>query len=325
MFDRWKNYEVNSIYTDFRDDVIAAGVVENGFDIDRILILRGDSASRQTDKEIESIEYNPNYKGKGNDSGTLIIRTNRYGIYDNLPEGVFYPANGLNKNSKEAIIKSIRRQNKEEFLIRRFFSLFEVEVERNRIQIRQSELRYDRPCIHRNFVDTMLPFWPAIKIMDIKTAILFVGTVPYLSEIRNSYTRIARALSTIMGYRISIKTTTRESKQRIKHPRLGLMRLGMNAVLKSNAVETVAIVELQPDRESLRELLPGMSKYIIAETLLDIFMPQRIAWELRIVPTAEDHTARPGNKNHPCILGVNARLSPSRTSTMREDQKLLIQ
>ena len=318
MFDKWGKYEVNSIYTDFRSDVIAAGIVENGFDIDKVLILRSDAKSHRTDKEIESIEFKPDYEG--DNDNVLVIKTNRYGIYDNLPEGIFHSADGLSQNSKEAIVESIRRQNEQEFFIRRFFSLFEAEVERSRTDIRLVELRYDRPGKHRNFVNSMLPFWPAIRIMDTQTAVLFTRTVPYLSDIRNSYTKTARAIATIMGYDVKIETEMREVKQAVKYPRLSVMRLGVNSILKGKYHEMVAVVKFQPNRESLHRMLPGMDKRVVAEALLEIFMPQNVNCEIRITSKPEDCTSRFGDNNEPCILGVNFRLGTRNSKRINEQE-----
>lgn len=310
MLDKWGKYEVNGLYTDFRSDVIAAGVVENGFDIDKVLILRGDARSHRAGKEVESVELKPDHERDA--ENVLIIKTNRYGIYDNLPEGIFHCVDGLNRNSKEAIIENIRKQNEQEFFIRRFFSLFEAEVERSRTDIRLVELRYDRTGKHRNFVDTMLPFWPAIRIMDTQTAVLFTRTVPYISDIRNSYRQIAQAIGTIMGFEVRIKMKTKECENVIKYPRLNAMRLGKNFILKGKYLETIAVVEIEPDRESLCRMIPGGDKRTIAEMLLEIFMPQNVHREIRITPREEDYTSRIGDKSLPFILGVNARLKSNK-------------
>lgn len=306
MFDKKDLEHINNLTTNFRSDVIAAAVVDNGLDADKVVILRRQGEARMTDKEIINIEYKQDYENHSQD--VLQIRTNRQGIYDHLPEGVFHDCHGLKDNSPELIIHTIRHQHKQEFFIRRFFSLFEAETERARIDIQLTEFRYDRPDKHRTFVDTMSPLWPVIRQMDSRTAMLFISMVPYIDEIRTSYPLIAQALSVITGHRVRIEKQSAMRASGLTFPRLGSIRLGVNAILKGDVRHTCAKVMATPCRENLKELLPGRKHYTILVALLRIFMPCPTDYELHIVPAAEDYTARPVDKNCPCILGVNARL-----------------
>ncbi|MCC8035014.1 MAG: hypothetical protein LIO77_03655 [Rikenellaceae bacterium] len=298
--------EVNTIHSDFRSDVIAACIAESGAAIDNISILRGGTHDRQTDKEITSLERHRDYE-----AGTenILIKTNRRGIYDNLPEGLFYTPERMRNSNKETILDNIRTHNKEEFFIRRFFSLFESEMDRSRVRIRVQELKYDLPEKYRDLVDTMSGFWPIVKEMDTVSAVLFLKSVPYLSEIRNSFNEISRTLTTILGYNVNISVESRDFHPEIKFPRLGAMKLGIDSVLKGKTPQRQAVVRVQPSVSSLGDLLPGRPKRRMLEILLDIFLPDGILTQINITPEPEDYTARLGNRLHPCILGVNARLA----------------
>lgn len=307
LFDKRDMDNVNRIYTDFRSDVVAAGLVEHGFDIDKILILRRQGDPQDKGKEIKSIEYKKDYEREG--ENVLTIKTSRRGIYDSLPEGLFHSTAAGKTKSKESIIAGMRRQQEEEFFVRRFFSLFETEAERTRIDIQLIELYYDRPGEHRTFVDTMLPFWPIIKLMEPQTAILFMRMVPYIPEIRNSFGNIAEALSIITGHSVNIELEYRPKKTEIELPRLGHMRLGINSILKGSVYETIpdAVVFIEPQKDKIDELLPGNRKRQIVENILKIFMPANISFEIIIKPEAEKYSCRLGDRKNPCYLGVNAK------------------
>lgn len=296
---------VNKLESNFRSDVVAAGMVDVGIDADKIVILRRQGNARQTDKEIHSIEYKRDFEGNKRDA--WIIKTNRQGIYDNLPEGLFHDFTGLNDNSKESIIHSFRLQSIQERWIRRFFSLYEVELDRTRIDIQLEEYRYDRPDKNRAFVDTLSPFWPVIKEMDARTAKLFIHTIPLISEIRGSYSKISEALSFITGYSVRIESCIFHMPQ-THSVRLGDMRLGSNSVLKGTSDVTFLKVIVTPDKDSIIDLVEGKTKYNILKVLLDIFMPVNMDNQLVIAPQKQDCTSKLGDKTNPCILGINGKL-----------------
>ena len=297
---------INTLHSNFRSDVIAAVLADNGFDEDNILLLRNEGTAAETDKEILSVDLKRDYEGNSNDM--LVIKTNRSGIYDNLPETLFHLGIGLKNYNKENVIETIRKQHKEEVLIRKFFSLYEAEIDRTRINISRTELEYDRPGKHRSLVEVFGRFWPVIKQMDSQTAILFTQTIPYITEIRNSYNKIAQAVSMITGYDISIKVCKRKIKIQTKPPRLGVMKLGINSVLKGETWEKSAMVEINLPQNRITDMLPQMPKRRIIEVLLETFIPADISYEIALCPEARAYTNKLGDKNKPCVLGVNARL-----------------
>ncbi len=301
MFDKKDTERINGLYTDFLSDVIAAAVVDNGFDADRVIVKRRSGSERQTDKEVDSVEYKPDYEGNGDD--ILLIKTNRRGIYDNLPEGLFHTPSSLRDRSKENIINTFRRQNRDEFFVRRFFSLYEAEVERSRLDIRLTELRYDRPAKHRAWVDTLARLWPVISRMDSLTAVLFVRTIPHIAEIRNSYAKTSEALTMILGYPVRIERENKPVWSDMKFPRLGAMCLGVNSVLKGARVHAFSRVIIQAPEKAIDGLVPSGDTRGVVETLLDIYMPDVVNLGVEIRPESAARTSRMGGR-----LGVNMKL-----------------
>ncbi len=309
---------INTVGTDFRSDVIVAGMVDGGVDADRVVVLRRQSEARLTDKEIIDIEYKRDYEGNGRDM--LLVRTNRNGIYDNLPEGLFHDTSGLKGTSKEVVIDSIKRQNKQEFYIRRFFSLYEAEVERTRMEMQLTELRYDRTGRHRTFVDALARLWPVIAQMELRTAMLFTRVIPYIPEIRNSYRETARAIALITGYRVQISEEIGQKTPPVKFPRLGTARLGVNSVLKGKFRYACATVTVTPPQKELRELLPGCPGRRVLEGLLELFLPNSTDYRIVLVPEQAGFTGRIGGRRTPCLLGINSKLTKRTTTDESKEQ-----
>ncbi|NDV64662.1 hypothetical protein [Bacteroides sp. 224] len=299
---------INSLYSDFRSHIIVAGLVDNGFDEDDILLMRNDGAARETDKEIVSVRLKDSDDDGEKKKKILVLKTNRPGIYDNLPETLFHSGIGLKNYNKENVLDTVKRQQEEERLIRKFFSLYEAEIDRAKVEIGRTELEYDRTGKHRSFVEAFSRFWTVIKDMDSQTATLFTLTIPHISEIRNRYDKTAQAISMIMGYDVSIQCGIRKIHIGTKSPKLGIMKLGVNSVLRKDIKEKYAEVKINVPEKSVRDLLPQTSGRKIVEILLETFIPANVSCEISLCPTKEAFTSRIGNKNNPCILGVNAKL-----------------
>jgi hypothetical protein len=306
MFDRKQIREINAIDTNFRSDVIVAGIVDGGFDANQVVILRRENKVRETDKEVIDINYFQDYEGDGID--VLLVKANRQGIYDILPEGLFHNPASLREAEQEDIIESFRLQREKELNIRRFFSLYEAEIERTRVDVQLVEYRYDRPDKHRVFVDTMATLWPVIRKMDSLTAMLFLRTVPYIAEVRCSYTQAAQALSTITGYEVGIEEKIAMRVPKAKYTRMNAMQLGVNSVLKGRIPVRHAEVTVIPSADNVAEVLPGKRQYEVLTALLDTFLPNDIDYKVVIKAKDEDCTNRMGDKERPMILGVNAKL-----------------
>ncbi|GEM_PF-6976434 len=318
MIDREDLEYINTLGSDLRSDVVVAGMVDNGIDPERIVVLRRQSGARKTDKEIVEVEMRQDYEGNGKD--VLLLRTNRRGIYDNLPEGLFHDTAGQKNNSRERVLENLREQQKKEFYIRRFFSLYETEVERTRVDLQLTELYYDRPGRHRTFADTLAQLWPVIRQMDLCTAMLFVRTIPHVSDIRNRQAEVAAALSRITGYGIHIRWADSRDIPQVKYPRLGAMRLGVNTLLKGVFQDRYLRVSVTPQRQHLKELLPGGERRRILEELLRLFLPHSADFRVVIVPRKEDRTCRPSNPKLPCMLGVNSTLQLKTTTDESKEQ-----
>jgi hypothetical protein len=77
----------NSPTTDFKAEIIAASLIEQGYDPSRILLIREGSFKRGFSKDIEEVSLHFSAQDL---SDYLHIKTNRESIYDILPEGIFH-------------------------------------------------------------------------------------------------------------------------------------------------------------------------------------------------------------------------------------------
>jgi len=225
------NLKANSLDTDFKAETIAAGLIEEGFDGEKIQIVRQGAARRGFAKDIDDIDL---YFSEFDLKDFLQIKTNRESIYDALPEGIFHQSSHKKFNrDKESIIDEIKQQRMEEFHARKFFQVFEIESDYARVLAHLFETKYDRKISNSNFANVFIPYWSVIKLLKPEQRVLFLNIIPFLHQIRNNNDEIEKALSVLLEVPIKIervKLPVKEAENSFESI-LGECRLGVDFVL----------------------------------------------------------------------------------------------
>ena len=123
---------VNTLDTDFLAEVIIAALIEQGVEYSDIQIVRTGESRACIDKDIESAELL--YKPDNEMSDYLRVYVNRQGVYDILPEGLFFDGRQLPVDDIETMVQRIRENRSKEKNIRKFFSLYENEIDQTKVQ-----------------------------------------------------------------------------------------------------------------------------------------------------------------------------------------------
>lgn len=221
----------NTLETDFKAEVVAANLVEKGYDWAKIMLNRVGAAKRLYAKDIEDVQLQ---FSEHDMADYLLIKTNREGIYDILPEGLFHQnIRKRNVKDKEDILDEIKIHREEEFFARKFFQLFEIELDRVLVDIILFETKYDRRISHPNYIKIFFRYWPILKLLEREQAILFLHTIPIIHKIRNNFSDIEESLSLILDIPVRIeqvKLSQREADSRFES-QLNVHRLGVDFVL----------------------------------------------------------------------------------------------
>jgi hypothetical protein len=220
----------NTPESDFKAEVIAAGLIERGYDPSKILLVREGAGRRGFAKDIEEIglqfsEYDL--------SDYLHIKTNREGIYDILPEGIFHRSVNRKLNpDREDMIDEVRIHNAEEFFARKFFRLFETELDGVLTEMALFETEFDRRATHPNHVNVFLAYWPVLRLLEREQAIIFLHVVPIIHRVRDSYRDVEESLSLILDVPVHIEPVILEKKDAdsVLESRLGKSRLGVDFI-----------------------------------------------------------------------------------------------
>ena len=163
----------NTMDTDFKAELYGALLSEAGFDTAQIMMVRDGNNLSNVSKDIRSVKHR-NHAGMA-EGAYIELKTNRRGIYDSLPEGLFHEALFPGKvKDLGLILEEMQQHRNEEFFIRRFFSLLESEVDREGIQAQLLELRYDKKNKYSDYAKLFAACWPVIHILSGQGALLFI-------------------------------------------------------------------------------------------------------------------------------------------------------
>ena len=221
----------NLLDTDFRAEALAASWIEDGYDGEKIHIIRLGGAKRGFSKDIEEIDIHfSEYDLKD----YLQIKTNRESIYDSLPEGIFHQSTQKRFNrDKEDIIDEIKQHRLEEFYARKFFQAFEVESDYALVLAYLFEAQYDKKIRNSSYTDVFIPYWSILKLLNPEQRVLFMHTIPFLDQIRNNNDEIEKTISVLLEVPVKIESIKLPAKNADSffESIVGESRLGVSLVL----------------------------------------------------------------------------------------------
>jgi hypothetical protein len=299
----------NTRDSDFRAEVVAAGLVERGYDPSKIVLTREGAGKRGYAKDIEGIELR---YSEHDLSDYLYIRTNRDGIYDILPEGLFHQTvnRKINKD-KEDIIDEFRIHREEEFFARKFFQLFEIELDGVLTDIALLETKFDRRTSHPDYTRIFLACWPVISLLERRQAILFLHTLPNLHRIRNNYTGTEESLSLILDVPVHLENIILAQKETGNsfESELGKSRLGIDLIPGKTFNDGLYDISLRIGPMSalkMKTFLPGEIADRILDCLRLLFLPANVFIVKEYILVPEDSVFVLSEGETVTWLGINS-------------------
>ena len=298
----------NSLYTNYKGEVFACEMIENGVDKEKIRIFRKGKSQRGVHKEMDKITLEDEENQE-----VYNIRIYKRDLYDSLPEGIFHKAgsNGK-KQQKSDIIKSIEKGRREEEEARFFFKPFEFFLDRLLILGQLFERRIEKPNIQPEFVQLFYFHWNFLKGIPLDKALFLLNFLSQSHQITESK-QIAAILSHFWECKVSVEQTV--EIREISNPhgwKMGENSLGKSTFLGNTFQDIVPIIhivmrdipfkyrDIFQEKSSLRGQL---------QILLDILIPADASIELSFYGIAEEalFSLSEGEKPNP-ILGFSTIL-----------------
>ena len=306
----------NSSGTDYKAEVIAAGLLEKGVPAEQICILRRGDSERSFSKDIsairiESFPPKPEY---------LAIYTNRQGFYDNLPERLFHSSSGAPfRKKKEEILAEMESHRSEEKKVREFFRPFEVAINSALVDIQLTERRIDKKQTNRDFIDMFSAYWPVLKLLPLERAILYMEVITTLAD----FTPTLKFTSELMGLlldvpvEIRMKTSSVTKISRKNFLPLGKMKLGIDMILGKTFDDGNGNLEVRlgpmPD-ERIRYYSKSREGREILNHLQNMLLPADRISQVKFIPVPEEvRWIISNDRKKASLLGVNTFLGNKKT------------
>jgi hypothetical protein len=300
---------VNKWDTDYKAEVVAASLIERGFDPERIAIIRDGIFRRSISTEVEKVYL----KYSSYDLVDFLhINANKEGLYDMLPQGIFHqPINRYATKDKDDIVDEIKIHRMEEFHARKFFHLFELISDRTLTDAYLFETRYDRKTTNSEFTDLFTQYWPILKLLTLKQSVFFMHIIPLLHRIRLHYKNMQRALAHVLDVPVKITKIKLPAKVADEHfeSSLGDSEVGVDFVLGKqfdDANYDLKITIGPISAETMKSFIRTAKSYEILEKLCEIFLPAHAFIVKDFIIDPKDAEFILSNDAHTTFLGINS-------------------
>lgn len=296
--------------TDYRAEVIAALLIEEGLNLEELDIVRTGTSRRGFSKEVESIyrEYSAYDL-----TDYLCIEANKEGLYDMLPQGVFHQPLRRNtvKKYKEDILEEIRMHRGEEFFARKFFHVFELLTDRVLTEACLFEARYDRKTSYPEFTDLFTRYWPILKMLSLRQSVFFMHIIPLLHRIRSHYGDMEQAFSYVLEVPVSISTVKLPAKK--SHcsceSNIGDCKIGVDCVLGEQFDDGVYDLKLTLgplSATAMKHFIEPAEGYRILDRLCEIFLPAHAFIVKEYIISPQDAVFTLSDEKNATFLGINS-------------------
>jgi len=274
-----KNTLADNYDTDYRAEVIAAEMVENGISADQIVILMSGPLKRSYTKDVETIADEISYYDH---KEYFSLKTPKEGIYDMLPEGLFHlPNSHTSTKTEKEIIDSIKRRRKEEANARRFFLPFEAAIRHLSVQMALYENELDKRSQYDELIKIFSPHWRIFEYLDTRQANIFIHILPVIHDIRDDHRVIEEIFELIFLLPVHIMLCQPLSKKNnsANLSGLGNSRLGVDFTTgnDTNDGEDEIAINIGPlNNEQFKQFVPGATGSKILGLLCDYLLPVHI-------------------------------------------------
>jgi hypothetical protein len=274
-------FKINNFHTDYKAAVLAAELVEAGIELNRIFIWPSGAGRRNFSKDILSVEW---YAPDGGYKDYLCIKSNREGLYDMLPEGLFHTAVPYSSTrSTEELIDQIKLHKEQEKEARKFFMPLEAEINLFRVLIELYENKIDKKNFYNDLIDIFRPGWEIFELLDQQQANIFLHLIPMLHDTKGNLEKLQQVLNLMLQMPVAVYPVNGQSRVADTVCVLGETRLGIDMIAGNTFLEGDEEIMIRVGPISAAQalaLMPGERLEEIVRWLVSYFVPADVAVRL---------------------------------------------
>jgi len=244
----------------------------------------------------------------------LQLHLSRSGIYDQLPEGLFFQQHQKRGNSFSAanMASDHKINKKKEEEIRRFFLPFENDFFWQRVQLEQEEGKLLEGLQSGILNDYFVEFWNIPRSIPRTFIAPLILLLPYAHQIAGNLHLTAECLEQLLLEQVSAnqKRSASTNIQSVFSPGLGEGQLGLDMLCGEDFLEDCPVIEfvIGPlQRSKVTDYLEGGNRFLLLETFSRFFVPAGLDIEFAINVNVEKQNMILEKGNSP-VLGYSSVL-----------------
>lgn len=303
--------EIGRLQPDLRAEIVIgqclqnAGIAWNDFFVHQVAGYR-----RSYSRDLMNAEVSEDSRYRS----WLQIYLSRNGLYDILPEGLFFQSETETRRGKSVpeMVQEYRENQKKEQEIRKFFAPVEHEFFLHRLKNEQEESQLLRSLQTGRLTEHFLRFWDMPENLPAIPSLIMILLLPYTHRIVGDLPLTALCLQKILNEPVEARRLASGRQPAAETGNLlGKFSLGCNLVCGDSFEEDYPMIELVlgPLRNSTEhQYLQGGNRYELLQVFFRYFIPAHADIKTTLLIRKEKMKARKMEKGKEPILGISTEL-----------------
>jgi hypothetical protein len=301
--------ELKKAACDARAEPQLALALRKGLLVDDFMVSCDSLFHREYSKDIIDAEIKEDARKRN----LLQIHLSRSGIYDQLPEGLFFqPQEQRGASSASDMVAGYKLNKKKEEEIRKFFLPFENDFFWQRLQIEQEEARLLEGLQTDILNDYFRQLWNIPDSIPGRYVLQLILLLPHAYKIAGNLLLMAQSLEHLLEEEVVVRKT-RPAVIRMEggvSSGLGNAQLGLNMVCGEEFFEDFPAIEIVIGPliySRVGDYLKGGERYGLLETFTRFFVPAGVDTEVTIAVPEEKQSMTLEKGKEP-VLGYSSVL-----------------
>lgn len=298
---------------DVKAEVVAADLVEMGVKIDNVVIRPLGSFARKYRKDILQYSNSDEYNHSESDN-LLFIDVSREGIFDSLPQRLFYQPDPKKLNEGvQSRLDEFRKQREEESESRKFFLVFEKEFYQCKTLIELEERKSIFGMSEQFNTDLFTDIWVELRNVPSRFHKYLFQILPLAYKCRGDVNLTEALLGFVLNEHVSIhvfaepvmRTNTFSANQ------LGKRFIGADFVLGNETPSYDALYKIKVGplkKKNLHHYMYAGEHKKVIDFLMDYFIPFDADFEVELVLEKDSEKLLLLDSETFCYLGFDSKI-----------------
>jgi hypothetical protein len=281
--------EIKNLKGDFKAEAILDQLLQKQMKTQQLFVRTGKSHIRSYSRDVFTAEN----MLLNNGEEKLQLQVTRTGLYDLLPEGLFFqpPQQAGAAKTAGEMAEEYRINKKQEMKVRTFFSPLEHDFFIYRYKSYKAETDLLDHFEHGLLNDYLLRFWKIGANVPKKMAIRMVLLLPFVHQITGSRELMGKSLAAVLHEEVNCSIIHNWHQQSLYTTNvLGQVMLGSNITCGNNFDEEDFIFEFEivlRDKKKIKDYVEGGQAYEMFHLFCRYFVPANAGYHMKV--RVDDH------------------------------------